>query len=742
MTTYNITITKRNPDDYISLTGIEVIPSDPKPVDYEIKTDTITNIEYLGVLFTNQLGYNNTTYVNNNDVNAEWVNYNLNNSDTSQELYSNKVILTPSVNTNLYIHLVGASGGGGGAGFNKDEYCGTIHFYGGPAQGGGAGAYIYFTVPLLANKQYTIFTLIGTGTVGGSAHNSNGDGGGMSAQNPLIATQVYITTGTKSEDIYIYANNGKGGQGGNKNGNTVGLNPTSGEGGWNGGYVDAHNSLYYANYSIINVQKDGITSGTSSTGDLLANCNGNYHSEEVNGYDSNYKITTPFFTQYGPGSGGCGNRMSSTSGGNFGGGRGGGSTESGQISALYGGGGGGGAPKGQSAGGGKGGQGGWGFVILYLEANSLKEQYTPTNISYIYENLKSPFLRGNSYLFTSATTKYYVVGRSQTSNQYYYLIKNTENDTNNLLFTSSNSTTILANALQISISQQVSTINIFKFNAIFNSGPYPISANIGNTLYSYSGNTATATDLYLTYSNALNKSKANSLYPGVWVNVTDSSSTQYYWNYVECSVQAEPFCTTADTSVKIGYFDIMLIPVNTSTTPVSKWIKGTGCTPQTTQSESIGLEWFSSWILKDEVNGPKNCDGDKMLSSTTDSNNCYFTNNNMCEYNYLYSVEELATSCNSNLGLCPTTAPICIYNNTTSPHMLCTVNGSVPPTPVPPTPTPVPNPADTDPCCTQTDNTLFVLLIVFIIIGVIIGCIVYFSKKNKREEKEKNINYQ
>ena len=709
------------------------------PINYEIKTfeSKGTSNEYIGLSFNNWDGSHNTCNYKTENLDPAYYNYRLsapeNQTNLVPNFWSNYIKITPLQTTTLYFTLIGAAGGGGGAGFQANTNCTVKKHYGGAGSGGGSGATTTGTVTLLSGQTYHIYLLIPFGTEGGYHRNvKDGSGSGGSAQNVNLPTQMLITNLIKSADnIYISSNGGGGGIGGQGNGDVqenVGF----------GGKCTSKNPVDKNPFDIINTNASvvlyypGMNGGKGEAGPAVASgvCKA-YFDGPYYGDDNPLKIENPFYNNYAGGGGSGGNRTTThPKGGNFSGGDGGactqnGSEANGRNSNYIGGGGGGGCAVNASIAGGNGGNANSGLAILYVLSNDIKINNTPINIDYTHESLKDPFMRGNPYKITNyANQKFYLVGRSQNSQNYYYLTYYKDS----LIFISEEYETVKDILVQVNITQTITPSYIFKLQAYFKNDnyktPYPISKET-SVLTSYPGNINEVASLSYNYSKCLGNSPSPFIYPGVWYKTyinpptTTSKGTQVLWYYSKCLKTSDIFCNGSDSSKTTSSFDIMLIPVNNSSNYLSKWSSGI-CTTES-GSEALGLEWFNNWIkgTGDSVN----CSGSKSL--TSESNNCYFSNNSNCNYKYLYSINENTTTCAKDLGICSTTNPTisCVYSNTDI--MVCLGDTGQPDDPV--------DPDDSGGTCNDSDsnNTIFIVICILIVIIVIILIIYMVIKKKK-----------
>jgi hypothetical protein len=348
------------------------------------------------------------------------------------------------------------------------------------------------------------------------------------------------------------------------------------------------------------------------------------------------------------------------------------------------------------------------------------------------DGTRTTFLRGNPFNLEGG---YYLVGRGK-NGMYYYYLKSPENISKltTAVFSSDSLQNITREAI-IVYPKRVKN-DIYTIGGTF----YPLnnsnSASIGNLTLNSNGivnilaTTTTPTNFTLKAVNAVGNS-GKIIYPGIWYNLYSVAG-------VLSSYFLENTNLTDDASIIVNYasLDIMFIPVNTSTNPLTVW-KNSACN-STNTTVNLGLQWFNSWVLEDS-NSPNGCQGLSYLSDS--SNNCFFSTNLMCTNKYLYSVGESTTPCKTYLGICTAendVSPACVYNPNSGPTssenpMIC-MTGPIP---------------DDGGDSTETweewaKKYWYYILIVGIVILILIIAIIYYtffsgSKEDPGTEMKENV---
>ena len=318
-----------------------------------------------------------------------------------------------------------------------------------------------------------------------------------------------------------------------------------------------------------------------------------------------------------------------------------------------------------------------GEVCILISSNNLYIKNNGKNINKteaIY-NENSLFMRGDNFYLPKY---FYIVGRSQLKSTYYYLTL----ENNNLLFEEFSSNINKTNLITLSLS--ATPIGI-------------LSTSSSNVIVDEDGivNLSTTSKSNLNIFN-LNKQKSTYIYAGLWYNIYYDVD-QILWNI--------------KNNDNVESLDIMFIPINDSKdsgkNSLAIW-QDKKCVSYL-DNDSYGLNLFYNWISNNSE-APKNCYGDVSVSS--ESNNCYFSNNNFCEGGYLYDLAAEGENCGKNLGIC-TNGSACNYDETIK-EMSCNENND-----------------NQD----ESSINLTLILIIFIIIFIIIIVVFIFLFSSKQKDE-------
>ena len=320
------------------------------------------------------------------------------------------------------------------------------------------------------------------------------------------------------------------------------------------------------------------------------------------------------------------------------------------------------------------------------------------------------FMRGENF---PDSGEYYIVGRK--GSQYFYLIQNAD------ATLTYNGTTV--NYLMYSLSYTVGGFNVppckVNFSSTGTSNPvYSISAYYNNYAYYFTIqngiiNLTSTSVVNLSFKSSNANFVSNKIYPGAWYKTSMTNGTTGQWPAKSCSSVSGPFCTKVDNVIVLLDIEIMFIPTNTTTNPISAWSHVDGsadivCAGNT--DETLGLTFFESWTGATSTYKPVNCNSGYLSQNSV---NCLFSNFSACNNGYLYQFCTGSETCGNCMGVC--TSNYCIYGNPgETPPLLCGQESSDD---------------------TSTDDTVssWAIIIFAIIVGVFILLLFWFIYKQSKK---------